>query len=63
MPRHPSDGRRRAQSARLARFLEIERQGRVHGPHLAVTTLHRRGGAQGGGRPPHYARIERGRAA
>ena len=54
---------RRIASARLTRYLEIERQDRVHGPHPAVAALHRRGAAQGEGRPVQYARIERGREA
>ena len=63
MARHMIDAPRRSASARLARYLEIERSGRVHGRHPAVKALQTRSLVQGNGRPVHFARIERGRTA
>lgn len=50
-------------TARLARFLDLERRQGLMGRHRAVADLHRRTGPNAGARLRQYLRIERGREA
>ena len=49
--------------ARLARFLQHERRGRLNGRHRAVDALHRRPNAPATTRLLRFLRIERGHRA
>ncbi|SES09892.1 hypothetical protein SAMN04490244_105348 [Tranquillimonas rosea] len=59
MHRHILDKNRPSDSVRHARYLDLERRLRMHGPHRAIDILRRQPKERGPGRAKAYMAIER----